>query len=253
VSYGRDRYAQRGAELAPPGAPLAALVRRLLAETEIPRIRISSIQPQDWPAAFLDLFADPRLCRHLHLPLQAGSDATLRRMSRRYTTTDFARLVERIRAAMPDVAITADMIAGFPGETDVDHRESVAFTQTMAFADVHVFRYSPRRGTAASRMAQQVPTEVQQARSEELRAVIATLADRFRQRFLGATRSVLWEAELDPIPLLTRRWTGLTDNYLRVELDSPDDRLGNLDLVTLVEPAGAGFRGAINPTDERTT
>jgi threonylcarbamoyladenosine tRNA methylthiotransferase MtaB len=247
-AYGRDRYAQRGQTLPPPGAPLAALVRRLLAETDLTRIRISSIQPQDWPADFLDLFADPRLCRHLHLPLQAGSDATLRRMARRYTTADFARLVERVRAAMPDVAITADMIAGFPGETDAEHEESVAFARAMAFADVHVFRYSPRRGTAASRMAQQVPAEVKQARSEELRAAVAELAEQFRRRFLGTERSVLWEEELDPIPQVSRRWTGLTDNYLRVESESPDDCLGRLHQVALAALFGGIFQGVIRGT-----
>jgi threonylcarbamoyladenosine tRNA methylthiotransferase MtaB len=248
-AYGRDRYALRGQDLAPPGAPLAALVRRLLVETEVGRIRISSIQPQDWPADFLELFADPRLCRHLHLPLQAGSDPTLRRMSRRYTTADFARLVERVRGAMPDVAITADMIAGFPGETDADHQESVAFARAMAFADVHVFRYSPRRGTAASRMAQQVPAEVKRARSEELRAVVEELAERFRRRFLGTVRSVLWEEELDPIPRVSRRWTGLTDNYLRVEIESPDDCLGRSHRVELRDLDLGVFRGAIRAAD----
>jgi threonylcarbamoyladenosine tRNA methylthiotransferase MtaB len=244
-AYGRDRYAQRGQELPPPGAPLATLVRRLLAETEVARVRISSIQPQDWPDDFLELFADPRLCRHLHLPLQAGSDATLRRMSRRYTTADFAHLVQRIRAAMPDVAITADMIAGFPGESEMDHQESVAFAHAMAFADVHVFRYSPRQGTAASRMAQQVPAEVKHARAEELRSVVEEIADAYRQRFVGSERAVLWEEELDPVPLQSRRWTGLTDNYLRVELDAPDDRLGKLEPITLAQLAGPTFRAEL--------
>jgi threonylcarbamoyladenosine tRNA methylthiotransferase MtaB len=241
-AYGRDRYALRGQSLPAPGAPLAALVRRLLDETEVARIRISSIQPQDWPEDFLDLFDDPRLCRHLHLPLQAGSDATLRRMARRYTTSDFARLVGRVRAAVPDVAITADMIAGFPGESDADHQESVAFVRAIGFADVHVFRYSPRQGTAASRMAQQVRPEIKQARAEELRSVTDQLAETYRRRFIGSRRSVLWEEELDPLPTRSRRWTGLTDNYLRVELDSTDDRLGRLDEVTLVRLERSTFQ-----------
>ncbi len=166
-------------------------------------------------------------------------------MSRRYTTADFAHLVDRVRAHVPDIAITADMIVGFPGETSADHAESVAFARAMAFADVHVFRYSPRRGTAASRMTQQIPAEVKQARSEELRAVVDELAEAFRRRFLGTTRSVLWEEELAPIPHITRRWTGLTDNYLRVEAEAPDDRLGRLESVALTELAGASFRGVI--------
>ena len=100
-AYGRDRYFMKGQQLPAPGAPLAALVRRLLDETEVGRVRISSIQPQDWAGAFLDLFSDPRMCRHLHLPLQSGCDATLRRMSRRYDTADFVNLVHKLRDRMP--------------------------------------------------------------------------------------------------------------------------------------------------------
>ncbi len=244
-AYGRDRYTSRGQGLPPPGAPLAALVRRLLGETTVPRIRISSIQPQDWPPDFVELFDDARVCRHLHLPLQAGSDATLRRMSRRYTTRDFARLVERLRTDVPDIAITADMIASFPGETDADHAESLAFARMMAFADIHVFRYSPRRGTAASRMAEQIPLEVKQARGEELRVLAAELAESFRRRFVGTLRSVLWEEELAPVPRVTRCWTGLTDNYLRVHAAALDDRLGRLDLVELADLVDTSFRGVI--------
>src|SRR5439155_9884278 len=138
--------------------------------------------PQDWPEDFLDLFADPRLCRHLHLPLQAGSDATLRRMSRRYSTADFATLVARVRSSIPDIAITADMIVGFPGESDGDHADSVAFARAIAFAGVHVFRYSPRRGTAAARMAGQVPADAKKQRSEELRAAADGMAAEYRDR-----------------------------------------------------------------------
>lgn len=244
-AYGRDRYVARGQELPPPGAPLAALVRRILEETRVARIRVSSIQPQDWCPAFLDLFADPRMSRHLHLPLQAGCDATLRRMSRRYTTADFARLVERLRAQVPDIAITADMIAGFPGETDADHRASLEFARAMEFAAIHVFRYSPRRGTAASRMAGQVADDVKQARSAELRAAGQEMGEQFRRRFLGTTRTVLWEEELESDRPGVRRWTGLTDNYLRVEAESPGRLLGRLDAVHLERLMDATFHGTV--------
>jgi threonylcarbamoyladenosine tRNA methylthiotransferase MtaB len=224
-AYGRDRYRMREADLAPPGAPLADLVRSILRETDIARVRISSIQPQDWPDDFLELFADPRLCRHLHLPLQAGSDATLRRMSRRYTTEDFKRLVDRIRGAMADVAITADMIVGFPGETEEHHRESLDFTCAMGFAAVHAFRYSPRRGTAASRMGEQVAVDIKQRRSEELRALAYELAGTYQRQFRGTPARVLWEEELPAVDG-ARRWTGLTGNYLRAETTSPTELLG---------------------------
>ncbi|HZT08446.1 MAG TPA: tRNA (N(6)-L-threonylcarbamoyladenosine(37)-C(2))-methylthiotransferase MtaB [Chloroflexota bacterium] len=251
-AFGRDRYAQRGQPLPPPGEPLAGLVRRILRETTIARVRISSIQPQDWPPDFLELFGDPRLCPHLHLPLQSGCDAVLKRMGRRYSTSDFARFVERIRARVPDVAITADLIAGFPGETDADHRASVGFVRAMEFADAHVFRFSARRGTAASRMRDQVGMDVRKARSEELRAVSANNAERFRRRFLGTARRVLVEEELTVDAACSngrRRWSGLTDNYLRVEIESPGDFLGRELPVRLRDLSRAGFVGEV-ATDE---
>lgn len=240
-AYGRDRYATDASRLPAPGVPLAGLVRRLLAETDVERIRISSIQPQDWPEDFLELFDDPRLCRHLHLPLQSGSDATLRRMARRYRTAEFTRLVERVRAAMPDVAITADMIVGFPGETEDDHRASVEFAAAVGLAGVHVFRYSPRRGTAASRMAAQVPAEVKQRRAEELRAIADSSAESFRKRFLGTTAGVLWEEELPPVDG-ARQWTGLTGNYLRANLVTGDDLLGQQTPVELTSLSSEIFQ-----------
>jgi len=241
-AYGRDRYAMKGQDLPAPGAPLAVLVRRLLLETDIPRIRISSIQPQDWPDDFLELFEDPRLCQHLHLPLQAGCDATLRRMSRRYTKSDFARLVARMRSAMPDVAITADIIAGFPGESEGDHGESLAFVREIQFADAHVFRYSPRHGTAASRMREQVAPEAKKRRSEELRLATDRSAWAFRARFVGARRSVLWEEALPREEDGPRRWTGLTDNYLRAECEAREELLGQIESVRLSQLDEAIFK-----------
>ncbi len=248
-AYGRDRYRQRGEDLLPPGQPLAALVRRLLDETEIARIRISSIQPQDWSPDFLDLFDDARLCRHLHLPLQSGSDETLRRMSRRYTTADFARLVDRVRERVPDVAITADLIAGFPGETDQDHEEGLAFVRSISFADAHVFRYSPRRGTAASRMGGQVPAEAKKERSEALRGVVEESNTDFRRRFLGTSRPVLWEEELDSPSSGERLWSGLTDNYLRVCAASTTELLGVECSVSLESLEGAELIGRLDASD----
>ena len=247
-AYGRDRYALRGQDLPPPGRPLAMLVRRLLEQTTIMRIRISSIQPQDWAPEFLELFEDPRLCHHLHLPLQAGCDTTLRRMARRYTTAEFAALVNRVRSRMPDIAITADLMVGFPGEAEEHHAESLAFVGAMAFADAHVFRYASRRGTAASRLGDGVSPEMKKRRSEELRALVARSADRFRQSFLGTRRMVLWEEEIGSAPgggahSAARRWTGLTDNYLRVEMASDDDRLGLAELVMLESLDGEHFAG----------
>ncbi len=132
------------------GRDLATLVARLLAETEIPRLRLSSLEPWDLPESFWSLFEDARLMPHLHLPLQSGSDAVLRRMARRCKTDAFARLVERGRALVPDLNITTDIIVGFPGEGADDWRRTLTFAEAMRFGHVHVFGYSPRAGTLAA-------------------------------------------------------------------------------------------------------
>ena len=200
------------------GPTLTALVVRVLADTPMPRIRISSIQPQDWPDGFLNLWKDPRMCRHLHLPLQSGSDTVLKRMVRRYRAADFRALVDQVRTVMPEVAITADLMVGFPGETDAEHAESLAFVREIAFAEQHVFRYSERPGTAAARLPDDVSPQTKRRRSEEARALDAVLRRAYQSQFIGRTLPVLWEEPAsmpvrDGEPLI---WSGLTDNYLRV-------------------------------------
>jgi threonylcarbamoyladenosine tRNA methylthiotransferase MtaB len=135
-AYGRDR---RSTEPDRPAMDLWGLVHRILEETDVPRLRLSSIEPWDLPPPALALWRNPRLCRHLHLPLQSGSDATLARMGRRYTTAGFAALVETARSAIPDLAVTSDVIVGFPGETEVDFDRSLGFVREMGLARVHVF------------------------------------------------------------------------------------------------------------------
>lgn len=231
------------------GPTLTALVERVLADTPMPRIRISSIQPQDWPDGFLDLWQDPRMCRHLHLPLQSGSDTVLKRMVRRYRATDFRALVERVRAAMPEVAITADLMVGFPGETDAEHAESLAFVREMAFAEQHIFRYSERPGTAAARLPDDVSPHTKRRRSEEARALDAELRRAYQERFVGRTMLVLWEEPAsmpvrDGEPLI---WSGLTDNYLRVFARDTTANLrdGQITPVRLDQVAQGGIFGQI--------
>jgi len=208
-SYGCDR--------ALPGG-LGGLVETLLSDTDLPRLRLSSLEPWDLDQSFFRLWEDPRLCRQLHLPLQAGCDATLRRMGRRITTVEFTRLVDAARAAVPDMAVTTDVIVGFPGEDEADFRASGDFVAAMEFARLHVFRYSPRPGTAAARFLGQVPRQVRRARARAMRELGAEQASRFRQRFVGREMSVLWER-----PRRDHVWTGLTDNYLRVFARTADN------------------------------
>ena len=204
-SYGHDRGDRRG---------LYGLVQAILAQTDLPRLRLSSLEPWDLDEEFLALGQNPRLLPHLHLPLQSGCDATLRRMARRTTQADFARLVELARAVIPDLSITTDIIIGFPGETEAEFEESLAFAREMAFAKLHIFRYSRRDGTTAATMKGQVPGPVAQGRSRRMHALNAELETEFRRRFVGRTMPVLWESS-EPFGF-GLQWSGLTGNYARV-------------------------------------
>ncbi len=236
-AYGQDR------EDGDLDIDLWALVGRILAETDVPRLRLSSIEPWDLPERALASWDDPRLCRHLHLPLQSGSDATLRRMARRYTTAEFAALMRAARATIPDLAVTTDVIAGFPGETEQEFAESLAFVQAMEFARVHVFPYSLRPGTPAARMPGQAPSPVKVERARAMRAVAASSDQAFRRQFIGRTMKVLWESsrlgEAGPV------WNGLTDNYLRVHATSAANLANRQTPTRLLSLTQGGLRGEI--------
>ena len=208
-AYGRDFGLAHG---------LATLVETILCETDLPRLRLSSIEPWDVDAQLLDLWANPRLCRQLHVPLQSGSDAVLKRMGRRNTVAQFAQLVAAARAIAPDIAITTDIIAGFPGETDADFAESLRFVEQMNFARLHVFPYSERAGTSAVRLPGAVAKSVRRARAAQMRALGTRLSADYQARFIGQTLSVLWERRDD-----AGQWRGLTDNYLVVIAESERD------------------------------
>jgi len=198
---------------------LRVLVEALLARTDLPRLRLSSLEPWDLDEHFFDLWEDARLCRQLHLPLQSGCDETLHRMGRRITTARFARLVKAARAAVPDLAVTTDVIVGFPGEDEDAFRTSYDFVVAMGFARLHVFPYSPRPNTAALHLPAQVPGSVRRARARVMRMLGARQAFQFSRRFVGRKMMILWEhCRRDGL------WMGLTDNYLRVGTHAP----GNL-------------------------
>jgi threonylcarbamoyladenosine tRNA methylthiotransferase MtaB len=227
-----------------PRQRLRDLVQAVLDETDVPRLRLSSLEPWDLEARFFSLWENPRLCRHLHLPLQSGSAATLRRMARKTTPAAFARLVAEARAAAPDMAITTDMIVGFPGESEAEFAESLDFVQDMHFAGGHVFTYSARPGTAAARMTGQVPHEVRKERSARLRQALADSAADYQARFVGQVLPVLWEsaAALGP-----QGWqmSGLTGNYLRVNALAPWRLWNQITPVRLDEWTPQGLAGSI--------
>ncbi|MCX7671242.1 MAG: radical SAM protein, partial [Anaerolineae bacterium] len=202
------------------GTDLRSLVAALLEETTIPRLRLSSLEPFDLAADFFALWPQSagRLMPHLHLPAQSGSDAVLRRMARRNRVADFEALVAAARHRIPGLTITTDLIVGFPGETESDFADTMAFARRVGFAHMHIFPYSARAGTAAARFGGQVPEAERKRRARILAELDEELGRAVRQAFLGQTRPVLWESPLDDRPAEAGRtiWAGLTDNYLRV-------------------------------------
>lgn len=209
-SYGRDL----GSDL-----DLKVLLATILDETSIPRLRISSLEPWDIPDNFFELWDNPRMCRYLHLPLQAGCDRTLKRMARRTRIDAFRQLVLDARTVMPKAGLSSDMIVGFPGETDEDFQESLAFAEEMNFCHMHVFRYSPRPGTAAARMPDQVPNDVKQTRSAAMQLIAEKGRVAFSQHAVGEQHDVLWEQSFLRDGQLW--WQGLTDHYIKVQTPAP--------------------------------
>lgn len=207
-AYGKDFHENIG---------LVDLLNELMGIDGLERVRLSSIEPMDVDFKLLELMAsNAKLCRHLHLPLQSGSDQVLARMKRRYTTDQFRSLVVYARQLMPDIAITTDIMVGFPGETEEQHAESLNFVAEMGFSRLHVFPYSPRHGTPAASFPEQVDPAVQRRRVKEFLKLGEEMAMAYHSRFLGKTLNVLVEKELDGDTGLCQ---GYTDNYIRVVFD----------------------------------
>ena len=194
------------------------LLEALLARTSVPRIRLSSLQAQDISPELIDLWADRRLCPHFHLPLQSGSDRVLGPMRRRYTAERYRAALARVRKRVADVAITTDVIAGFPGEGEEDFEATIALCREAGFAAIHAFPYSRRPHTGAALMDGKLPPAVRRSRLERLLEIGRESSVAFRQRFVGRTFDVLWEQESSgPFGRAQdRRWQGLTPNYIRV-------------------------------------
>ncbi|MCK5797250.1 MAG: tRNA (N(6)-L-threonylcarbamoyladenosine(37)-C(2))-methylthiotransferase MtaB [Deltaproteobacteria bacterium] len=211
---------------------LTTLVRAILEDTNVERLRLSSIEPWDVTPDLLSLWQDPisaaqhpdhgpRLGAHLHLPLQSGSDRILRRMARRYTAEDFSNTIASARREIPDVSISTDIIVGFPGETENDWAETLTFCERMGFAHIHIFTYSLREGTVAAGLGDHLSPEVKRKRSHELHRLAATSRDRHLARFVGTARPVLWEGQGRVTASGGLQFNGLTDNYLRCTVEVP--------------------------------
>ena len=223
------------------GVNLQGLLGHTLAKTDVDRLRLSSLQPQEITPELIGLWRDPRLCRHFHLSLQSGSDEVLNRMKRCYSTKDYQRTVSLVRSLVPEAAITTDVIVGFPGETEAEFEESCDFCRQMEFARIHVFPYSPRQGTQAARMSRQVEDKVKKQRSQKMLVLAKESSQNFSRRFLSKTMLVLWEKQSG-----NGVWSGHTDNYIKVYTKTSNDLANKLLPVKLVEVSGDGVRGVID-------
>ncbi|OAT82299.1 tRNA (N(6)-L-threonylcarbamoyladenosine(37)-C(2))-methylthiotransferase MtaB [Desulfotomaculum copahuensis] len=216
-AYGRDQ---------PDGPDLAGLVARVAAVPGLLRLRLSSVEPLDVTTELLDVMASRgNVCPHLHIPLQSGDDTVLERMRRHYTSAWFGNLLEEVRRKIPGVAVTTDVIVGFPGETEEQFERTLQFVGEMAFSRLHVFKYSPRRGTPAAAFPGQVPAQVKEERSHRLITLGEALARDFAVQYTSRQVTVLAE---EPFPAGDGLWEGYTGNYLRV-----------------VFPAGPAVRGEL--------
>ncbi len=195
---------------------LPDLLECVLDQTEIPRVRITSVGPHEINERFIEILRHPRMMPHLHMALQSGSATVLRRMKRWYNLQQFRRSVRFLREAVPDIGLTTDVIVGFPGETDLEFEETMAFVEEIAFSDLHVFPFSARRDTAAAEMPDHINHQVKQARSEQLRELGERMSHSFLEQQVGQDLQVLLEGRLHEDEDGTLYRAGLSGNYVRV-------------------------------------
>jgi len=219
---------------------LRDLIQRILSSTGIERLHLSSLQPSEISPEFLALWQDERLCRHFHLALQSGSATVLQRMRRSYPLDEYQRTVNLIKEKIPDVAITTDIMVGFPGESDEEFEQSYSFCQQAGFANIHVFPFSLRPETAAAGIPKQITDKVKQERNQRMLELSRSSRRRFYEQFLGQTMPVLWEKETSPGSCIH---SGLTGNYIRVFTHTEKSLDNEITPVKLVELHNQGVWG----------
>lgn len=229
TSYGRDLK---------NGDTLLSVIRAVHDIAGVERIRLGSLEPVIATADFARALGEmPKLCPQFHLALQSGCDSVLRRMRRRYDTAAFRESAQALRAVFPDCALTTDVMSGFPGETDAEHRQSLDFCREMRFARMHVFPYSEREGTAAATMPDPVPRHIREERARELIALGAGMAEDYRRAQLGTVRRVLFEQCAEGVSV------GYTPEYMRCE--APGTVCGQTLPVRMTGLLPEGFSGDI--------
>ena len=198
------------------GNNLSDLIKAILTDTNIPRLRLGSLEPWELPDDFFQLFDNPRLMPHLHLPLQSGSDTVLRRMARRCKTEEFKAIVQQLRAKIPHFNITTDIIVGFPAETEQEWQDSFETVRAIGFGHIHIFTYSSREGTKAATLPNQITNDIKKQRSQQLHELANSQKQQFYTDNIGNEFPVLWEGYSEPLPNGKHRVFGYTPNYLRV-------------------------------------
>lgn len=233
ASYGRDLG----------NTSLIEVIEQVHEVEGIDRIRMSSVEPKTLNDEFIARLTKlHKICRHFHLSLQSGCDATLHRMNRKYTTDEYMLVVNKLRAVYPEVAITTDLIVGFPGETEEEFQCTVDFVRKVHFSAMHIFKYSPREGTPAAAHKNQVAPQVKEQRSREITAIAEQSEAEFKSKFIGSTMDVLFEHRVNEGGT---DFEGLTDNYIKVTASSDVDIKGKMLSVKLIEAEHDYLKGEI--------
>ncbi len=239
VSSGAKEVVLTGVQLGawgkdlPDKITIAHLLRTIFLGTQIQRVRLSSIEPWDIDQNLIEVFGNSRLCPHLHIPLQSGSESTLRRMARKTSPGKYEFLIYTIKKHVPDIAITTDLIVGFPGETDMDFEDSLNFVSELQLAGGHVFSYSAMAGTPAANFPFQVPAAVKKQRSQKMREILLSARISFMQDLIGKEVSVLWEKS--ELKIGHYYLSGLTDTYMPIKVRSKIDLYNQISQVLITD------------------
>lgn len=238
AQFGYKEVVLTGIRLGSYSGGLTKLVRAVSEIDGIERIRLSSIEVWEITEELIEMVAEnPKVCRHLHVPLQSGDGDILQRMRRPYTPDDYASTVRMARDAMPEIGLTTDVMVGFPGESNDCFERSYRFVEEIEFSRLHVFRYSPRKGTAAADMSDQVQEVEKTDRGEKMIALGEELAKEFASRLVGKTVPILVESKRSEL------LTGFTDNYVEVKFPGSENLRGKLVLVNVDAASASGAVG----------
>ncbi|HZJ82583.1 MAG TPA: tRNA (N(6)-L-threonylcarbamoyladenosine(37)-C(2))-methylthiotransferase MtaB [Clostridia bacterium] len=233
ASYGKDLE----------GVDLLTLIQHIARIEGVKRIRLGSLEPTLLTEEFVVAIGDiPKVCRHYHLSLQSGNDSTLKRMNRRYTSSEYGEIVNRLRKHIPDVAITTDIMVGFPGETEEEFQGTMDFVSSIGFSRIHVFKYSPREGTPAATYRDQVSGDLKETRSKELIDLGHKMESSYLKSFIGKKMNVLLEEESRD----GHDWyEGYSDHYIRVIAQGDNNLIGQIITVLIEEQLNNKLKGTI--------